>query len=83
MKNKKDIIIQIICYIMAIASIFTAGIWYLSLILSITTIVLSVKLIRKNGSMSAKATMIISMLGIIACVLVYGMTIASIASLYI
>lgn len=82
MNNKKDLIIQILCYITSIASIFTAGIWYLSLILSITTIIISVKLIRKKGSMSAKATMIISILGIISCVMVYGMTIASIVSIY-
>lgn len=83
MNDKKDLIIQILCYITSIASIFTAGIWYLSLILSITTIVVSIRLIRKNGSASAKATMIISILGIISCVMVYGMTIASIVSVYI
>lgn len=83
MNNKKDLIIKILCYITSIASIFTAGIWYVSLILSITTIILSVKLIKKSGSMSAKATMIISILGIISCILVYGMTIASIVSDYI
>lgn len=81
MKNKKDII-KIMCYITSIASIFTSGIWYLSLLLSITTIVISVKLIKKTGSMSAKATMIISILGIVSCVLVYGMVIANIFSAY-
>lgn len=83
MKNKKEIIIQIMCYITSIASIFTAGIWYLSLLLSITTIVVSVKLIKKTGSKSAKATMIISILGIVTCILVYGMTIANIVSEYV
>ncbi len=70
--------IQVLCFIGSIASIFMGTIWYLGLSLGIISLIESVKLIRKTGGRMPKATMIISIIGIVSCIYIYVRTIATI-----
>ena len=65
----------IVLLIMAILSILTSMIWYISLTLSITSLVFSLKRIRATGSSLSKATTSIAIIGIFVCGLVYSIAI--------
>lgn len=62
---------QILLYVCSIGSILFAHIWYISLILSVPSLIVSIKEIQRTGKKSPKATMIISIIGIVYCILVY------------
>lgn len=62
---------DVVCLVGSIVSIMFCTIWYISLTLSICSLVYSIKSIKTRGNALAKVTTVFSIIGMVACALVY------------
>jgi hypothetical protein len=73
-EQKKSIFSKIngvVALIMAIASVILGYFWYLAIPLGVIALIASMKKIKETGKTLPKAAMIISVIGIVHCVMVY------------
>ena len=73
-EQKKSIFSKIngvVALIMAIASVILGYFWYLAIPLGVVALIASINKIKETGKMLPKVSMIISIIGIVHCVMVY------------
>lgn len=69
--DRKYLKSDIIFLIVAILSLFTSTIWYLTLILATLSLIYSIRRIKEDGSTIAKVATSFSIVGIVNCALIY------------
>lgn len=69
--DRKYLKSDIIFLIVAILSVFTSTIWYLTLILATLSLIYSIRRIKEDGSTIAKVATSFSIVGIVNCALIY------------
>lgn len=63
---------DVVCLVGSVVSIMFCTIWYISLALSICSLIYSIKSIRTRGNVLAKVTTVFSIIGLVACVFIYA-----------
>ncbi len=67
---------QIVCFVASIASILFGTIWYIAIALSVLALLVSSDLIKKTGNKAPKATLVLSIIGIVNCIFIYSRVIS-------
>lgn len=62
---------DVVCLVCSIASIMFSTIWYISLALSICSLIYSIKSIKTRGNVLAKVTTVFAIIGLVSCIFVY------------